>query len=496
MMKILRQPLASLSVLACLISCGAAQAAPAAPVDYADARHYLYYLEHSQEQDAMDLREKINSGSEDLANERKAAEKDGISLDPARLQAPLPPADQNAAPVYTQLMQLLEEKPLHLPDYANSMSTRHIYTKEQIAAVQKIYDSRPDVWNLVHQAADKPQCVFARDWSLGPALTFPEFSTVRAAGRLLETESYLLAQQGHYQEAVVNQARGFRVAQQAGSDPSIISYLVGCACDAIALTGMESILSLAGPNPDICAAVRQAVSANRPRLSLRRGLVGDMVNLANNLDAGRQIAAKDALLLKKNKHAAALALSQKDLPAFPAADQRFLQLLWKAEEADFIHNSRLLIDSADQPPSARKPAFAQPLAILHDDAWNPVGFMSNVLLPVLAPTYVHVDRVHTQEDVLIAAADVLAVKSRTKDFPPAQTLTTLDSFNQKPLQYRPEGATGFVVYSSGPNGDFDGGKPGDKHLPLQAYFRYPAVPEPSASASPVSEPAPEEPPAK
>ncbi len=225
---------------------------------------------------------------------------------------------------------------------------------------------------------------------------------------------------------------------------------------------MESILSLAGPNQDVCAAVQQAISANRPNLSLRRGLIGDMVNLANNLDAGREIGSKDKLLLKKNKHVAALVLSQKDLSAFPPADQRFLRLLWNAEEADFIHDSRLLIDNADQPPSVRKPAFAQPLAARDDDAWNPVKFMTNILLPVLAPTYVHADRVHTQEEVLIAAADALTVKAHTGTFPTTQTLTMFDAFNQKSLQYRTEGANGFVVYSLGPDGDFDGGKPGDK----------------------------------
>ena len=58
-------------------------------------------------------------------------------------------------------------------------------------------------------------------------MLFPELAGLREDARELETESFLLAGQGKYSTAITNQALGFRVAQQAASDPTLINYLVG-----------------------------------------------------------------------------------------------------------------------------------------------------------------------------------------------------------------------------------------------------------------------------
>jgi hypothetical protein len=47
-----------------------------------------------------------------------------------------------------------------------------------------------------------------------------------------------------------------------------------------------------------------------------------------------------------------------------------------------------------------------------------------------------------------------------------------DPFTGKPLKYRRE-LRGFVVYSTGPSGTFDGGKQGVKPKSNEAYFRFP-----------------------
>ncbi len=456
----------------------AAYSTPPRSALYPGAKHELFYFEHSQDQSAADVRAQITQGSQELETERAAVKEDGLFLDPARLQAALPPADQNAAPLYLKLIQILKDKPLNLPPYADGMSTRHSYTPEQIAAAQKIYDTRQDVWDLVHQAADKPQCVFSRNWTLGPNLMFPEFATVRAAARLLETESYLLAHQGRYKEAVEAGARGLRLAGHAGSDPSLISYLVGCACDAIALQSFSGLLSLAGTNPEVCRQVSQAIAVNRPRLSLRAGLTGDLAGFAEHLDQARMLLADEKSYPKLVSRYPLLAVAAQDLPAFSAADQRFLHLLWDAQEAEYIHNMRTLIEDADQPAPVRNGVFNQPQAALEDTVNDPVKFISNVLLPITAHVHTNGERVHSQEDVLISAAAALSAKSQSGQFPDSQTLVTLDTFNDKPLVYRREGSTGFVIYSAGPDGDFNGGQPGDARQPTQAYFRYPLAATP------------------
>ena len=92
---------------------------------------------------------------------------------------------------------------------------------------------------------------------------------MREVVRLVETESCLLARDGHYQEAAVNQARGFHIVRHAASDPLLISYLVGNACESITLAGMHSILALAGPSAAISGQVQQATRSGFVPLPLR-----------------------------------------------------------------------------------------------------------------------------------------------------------------------------------------------------------------------------------
>ena len=56
---------------------------------------------------------------------------------------------------------------------------------------------------------------------------------------------------------------------------------------------------------------------------------------------------------------------------------------------------------------------------------------------------------------------MLSEKACTGAFPDALTGSFPDPFTDKPLGYRHEGDDGFLVYSVGLNGTFDGGKPGD-----------------------------------
>lgn len=173
------------------------------------------------------LNQFIASGPANLARESAATRAAGIPIDAAELQQPLPPASQNAAPLYDALTKLLNDKPLHLPSYGEGMDAFHQYTPDQIITVRKILSERQDVVQLVNQIAEKPQCVFVREWSQGVNLLFPEYTHIREAARLLKTESYHLALDGKYQEEVTLQRGGFYIAQHAASDHTLISYLVG-----------------------------------------------------------------------------------------------------------------------------------------------------------------------------------------------------------------------------------------------------------------------------
>ena len=475
-----------LSLLACLALAPLAHAQDVPPAITKDPVAYLHFLETSADPAAAAVREQIESGPADLARAREAAAKAGVPLVPDALQKPLPPDDQNAAPVYQKLFQLLRDKPLHLPLYAQPLVSDHTYTLEQLAAVQKIYDSRQDVWGLLHQAADRPQCVFVRDWKQGAGILFPEFQKIREAARLLNTESYLLAAQGKYADAIKNQARGFRVAEHAASDPVLISYLVGVACDAIALRGMQNVLILAGPNAEVDAQVAKAVAEGRPRLSLRYALGGEVASFQGvtfrQLRESVQRGGVPALISLASTEFGLSRVPPVSGPTTPA-DVTFALDWLDASQALILNDTCATIAASDLPPLARSRAFVQ---AAQAQAARPKTALT-VLSDELLPSYDRIDQQETRrqanEAVTLAAADVLGAWVKDGTFPAALPRPMADPFTGRALGYRREGDSGFVVYSAGPDGTFGGGKPGDARVPGQTVFRYPATPTPAAPSS-------------
>jgi len=419
------------------------------------------------------------AGPANLAREEAAARCEGIPLTAQELQQPLPPTSQNAAPLYTKLTHLLHDKPLGLPKYAEGMDAFHSYTPAQIAAVRQILAARQDVMTLVHQAADKPHCVFVRDWSLGPDVQFPEYPRIRQAARLIETESYLMARDGHYKEAVANQAMGFRVAEHAASDPALISYLVGIACQALALRGMQSVLALAGPNESVDADVQQTISARYTRLSLHRALAGETgfgcacVLKMHQAESQGITAALTAGGLPKDPD------DKKD--AVDVKPQNIHSLI-DAWQADYLAHMRVLVTASDLPPVERKAAFAAADRRLNQetqDTSDPTHLVTLILMPTISKLAENDTRTRARVAVTLAAAAILAEKAKAGAFPNALSPGSVDPYTSKPLNYRREGASGFVVYAVGPTGTFDGGKPGGKAPAQESVFRYPAEPLPA-----------------
>ena len=425
---------------------------------------------------ARAMRRFMVAGPANLAREQAAARAAGIPLSAAQLQQPLPPVLQNAAPLYVKLTKLLHDRPMHLPKYAESMDAFHTYTPAQVAAARKILADRPDVMTLVHQAADRPRCVFVHQWNQGINLTFPEYPTVRASSRLLKTESYLLARDRHYSQAVANQSRGFRVAEHAASDHVLIAYLVGVACEANTFSGMQSILTLAGPDAIVDADVQAKVTAEHSRLSLRDAMAGEagfdctpFVPMHQHEGDGVEAALKAAGF--GDEDARKVQVSD--------AERQNLHALIDAWEADYLARMRPAVVASDQPPAARRAAFALMEEQVTQDASSSGGAVhafSDILLPAFGKIDQHDTRMQAREMVTLAAADLLAERANAGAYPDRLPTGFTDPFSGQPLQYRREGAGGFVVYSVGPTGRFGGGRPGQKVPGVESLFRCPAVP--------------------
>jgi hypothetical protein len=412
-----------------------------------------------------------------LARELAAAKREGFPVSAKDLQAPLPPEDQNAAPLYTRLDQLLKTKPLSQADTAPEYAGGSLLPPPaQMEQIRRALADRRDVVDLIHQAVSRPKCVFVIDWSKSPSVVadneFPKEARLREVARWLAAESALQLYDKKPLDAVRTQALVFQVARHAASTPTLTSNLVAAAVDAIALGGMRRILYIAGNDPQVAAAVQQAIEKDRSSIDLGHALWGE---LALNLLFGKEMrqAGPDGLktLLSEEGTVPSKAahISRKRRQSF----DRFMD----ESGALLLHTMREQIRAAERPYpeaiSALKAIDAQIQRKAHTDPHY-------ILAAITSPVYVQAAAKSANSEATAAtvrcAAALLAWNAEHGAFPAtlAEAITPVpaDPFTGKPLPYRQEGK-GFIVYSVGASGKFNGGNP-DKAPPrTEALFRYP-----------------------
>jgi len=448
----------------------------AAPASDQDPLGALRFALSSSSSQAKALRREVATGPAALAHERALARREGLAVFPAQLNRPLPPDDRNAAPLYLKAAALRRGR-VRLPNYAETLSARFAYTPAQLDRVQKIYDDNPDVFALLRSATDRPQCVFARDWTKD-AFSFPRQSPdFRETARELKTEGVLSAERGRYAEAVATENRVYRVAQHAADEPTLISYLVAEAIDSIATSGMQDVLSLAGPNADVDALVGQAVSDQSTRPSLRHALSGE----AAISDAGFSMLRRGGPGSLVSLFAVTLA-APRPAASFTPQERRFYAGLLDASEAASLHDVRAAVRAADT--AGASAALAQESR----EAQAPTDDLVQGVARRLSPLQFDIlnglpVRAAAARSVTRAAAAILAERAKTGAYPATLSGAFPDPYSpSKMLQYRREGDSGFVVYSVGPDGKGDGGKPGDAAPLSDPRFRYPSVPIPVPAA--------------
>ena len=414
------------------------------------------------------------TGPAALARERAACEADGIPLDPRSLQPPVPP-DQDAAPLWKK-WETLQHDHLLLPNYAETLRFGYAYTPEQLARVQKIFDDNRAAMDALCQATDKP----ALSATVG---NFGYYSDLREASRELKSESFLLAHQGQSAAAIADQARGFQIAKQITFRSTLVNYLVGNAIEAITLSGMRDILYLSGPNADVSAQVQRAIQTERPVLSLKSAFAGETAYSLSRLEAMRSWTPADLAGLAQENTIYAHSSPPVKIKAFTPDERRFVDNLMDASDAIYLSQMRQLVNAADLSRSARHAAFAAIQNVSDQPSTNPINELNPIMEMSELVLFMYKsdgkmedwdNRIHAQEEVTLAGAALLAAKARTGAFPDALSGAFTDPFTGKPLNYRREGDSGFVVYSVGTEGKFDGGKPGQYEFhPSQAFFRYP-----------------------
>lgn len=401
-----------------------------------------------------------------------AAKRDGIPIDRAFLNPPMPPPEQNAAPLYVQLTKLLKEKPLTEAQIAPDRYGigNALLTKQQADKIRKALRERQDVVELIHQAASRPQFVIHRDRSVHPALVtaeeFPDYARIRNCARWLSAESALLLYDGKPLEAVKAQEMGLTVARHV-TGRSVISYLVGLAVDSISLAGMSRILYEAGNDPAVAQAVREAIERSHPVLHPEEVLRYEVPDSLQTLEEIRKLPLKELPDVFEGE----------DITPPKFADRAAFERYVDANGITFLRLIRRSIEAMKKPyPQAIKALKAIDAEI--ENRREQPEYQIVWLVMTMHGTGIanHTATIRAATAVLRTGAAVLAYKGKHGSYPATlkETMTEVpsDPYSEKSLGYRVDGNR-FIVYSVGSEGNF-AGEFDPETRKGKVFFQYPA----------------------
>ena len=177
---------------------------------------------------------------------------------PVRIEVPTPsPPTPNAYDDFVRAGQLARAMP-HKGPYSLPGPPAETYTASNFAAADR--DVQPAL-AVVRGALDKPcQARLSRS----PFTPFPEFAAFRELAREMACAAVSEDLQGHPESAATIRLDMLEMAVMFPKGGSLIASLVGIACEAIAMRGLEPLL------PKLTAAQLAVVAARLDRIASKR----------------------------------------------------------------------------------------------------------------------------------------------------------------------------------------------------------------------------------
>lgn len=399
-----------------------------------------------------------------------AAEARSMRVEAATMmQAALPPAPAeggNAAPLHLQAAAAIAAA----PDLTSADGILG-QTDPDIAGpdVAERIDRHAGLLDTIRRAADLPGCRFERDWTR-PSLTMllSEVQAGRTEARLLALAARREAHDGHPAEALADAVRIGRLGRQFGSEPILISHLVGVAIDAVALSVLADILPRLGPAdaPLLDDPALRDLVAGTPSIS--RALLGEeafgLATFAAFAD-GRE-GLKDFAHLSGEPNLAAVDAASPLLEPLSAAWRVFLLPGDIAGyRRRYARYRQLVSGSVDQ--SKSWPDLKAAVEGIEGDLRKsgPEGILSRLIVPAIGSvlrSQSMAEARHRAAAILVAATRERLAGGGIPDSPEVLVPGWLpviprDPFvTAGPMRMRVE-AGGVVAWSVGPDGEDDGG---------------------------------------
>ena len=417
------------------------------------------------------LAKAVSFGTLLILDNAVAAEARAMRVEAAEMmQAALPPAPvdaENAARLHLQAGAAIAaapdltaaDGPLDDPqfDIANP-------------AVGDLLSRHAALVDTIRRAADMPGCRFARDWARPSIeMLLPEMQAMRTEARILALAARRGSFEGRPAEAVADAVRLGNLGRQAGSEPILVSSLVGLAIDGEALSVVADVLPRLGPG--------DAALLDDPGLRDLVGAVPSIVRAVNGEEAFGLAVFADFADGREDIHAFGR-LSSDATPTFDKghplaflADP--LMAIYRvfflpADLAGYRDRFRKLRSTAARSVDQRQgwPEMKRDIdAIDTDPRRGPDGALARLLVPATEAVFraqSHAVARHRAAEVLLAATrERLATRTlpaAIESLVPARLPSVpRDPFtSDSPMRAAFE-AGELSVWSVGPNGTDDGG---------------------------------------
>lgn len=195
-------------------------------------------------------------------------------------KTPIADAD-NAALIYVALEAKIKavEEAEKLPEIKQALAAGPVYDQftDDSALVGQGLARREAILKDVIEAASRPECYFARDYTKGASVLFPEYAYMKQVCKWLALQAKRQAQAGDLKGALKSLGAAFKISGHLANEPTLIGGLVAVAINAIAMQGLEQVTKIGRNDQAFLAEARKLLETLPPLPDYRKGYGGELV---------------------------------------------------------------------------------------------------------------------------------------------------------------------------------------------------------------------------
>ncbi|MFM9872520.1 MAG: hypothetical protein ACKVQS_03525 [Fimbriimonadaceae bacterium] len=134
--------------------------------------------------------------------------------------------------------------------------------------------SKSEITAALRRVSLKKGFDFDRDWDQAARLLLPEYAQMKNAVKLLCFEAQVNARDGNLDLALANVRAAYQIGNMSAKEPTLISMLVGIACQAIALDGALRVAAARKSDAIWVARVRKELDGWKCDIDFKRAMEG------------------------------------------------------------------------------------------------------------------------------------------------------------------------------------------------------------------------------